>query len=787
MRTETQLGPESRTSRFAALSLGRPALVLLAILLLTLLPVRSPSAALARALPGGGIPLAGAAPHQSRPIAVTPNPSPTSPPARYGAAMDYDAATGTVILFSGAGGSSTLNDTWSWDGNTWTQLHPATSPSPRYYLAMAYDAATSTVLLFGGFNSGYFDDSWSWNGTTWTNVTPSPVTNSNTPAGRYAPTMTYDGATGMVLLFGGSVSAGTSLNDTWIWDGSAWAQISITISPPGRYLGSMTYDGSTGMALIFGGFSGSASLGDTWVWNGGARPLSWCSSLASPAAPPCIVSVSPSAGPAAGGTSVTISGMGFTSATAVSFGGTPASSFNVNTDTSITATAPPGTLGTTVDILVTTPAGTSALGPLDRFSYPAPPTVTSISPASGPAGGGTTVTINGTGFSTVAGQTTVQFGSVQAQIAAPPSEGAMNRAPTSATSTTPVGAQGLAPLPPAGATSAQPATGSVSVACPSSTLCYAITPAGTGAVDVTVTAGGQTSATSSADRFTYVASGKPPSVTSVSPRSGSTNGGTSVTVSGTGFTGATAVAFGSTPASSFTINSDSSITATAPAGTAGTVVDVTITTPVGASSPSAADGFTFLNTGDVNADGHVTSVDALCVLRQVAGLPGTAACPQPLPGNPIIATNETSANGPTAVDALCIPRGVAGLPGTANCPAISAAAAAAAAPTLPPEGAMNRAPTEGRGESSRHGVGTTSGEPGALFAVVTASQPGPSSKETTIDIQATLGAQALGAWSIDVIDVQKKIRGPGGIEPPAAAERYRGGSAKTNERCNIQS
>ena len=76
--------------------------------------------------------------------------------------------------------------------------------------------------------------------------------------------------------------------------------------------------------------------------------------------------------------------------------------------------------------------------------------------------------------------------------------------------------------------------------------------------------------------------------------------------------------------------------------------------------------------GDVNLDGSVDSLDALCILRTVVGLGGTAACPQPLPGNPIIANGETSANGPTALDALCVLRGVAGLDGTANCPAIIA-------------------------------------------------------------------------------------------------------------------
>ena len=83
----------------------------------------------------------------------------------------------------------------------------------------------------------------------------------------------------------------------------------------------------------------------------------------------------------------------------------------------------------------------------------------------------------------------------------------------------------------------------------------------------------------------------PPTVTSVSPTSGSTTGGTSVTITGTGFTGATAVKFGSTSAGSYTISSDTQITATAPAGSG--TVDVTVTTSAGTSATSAADQFTY--------------------------------------------------------------------------------------------------------------------------------------------------------------------------------------------------
>jgi subtilisin family serine protease len=85
----------------------------------------------------------------------------------------------------------------------------------------------------------------------------------------------------------------------------------------------------------------------------------------------------------------------------------------------------------------------------------------------------------------------------------------------------------------------------------------------------------------------------PPTVTAISPTSGTTSGGTPVTITGTGFTGATGVKFGSTAATAFTVGNATSITATSPAGTAGTV-DVTVTTSSGISATSSADQYTYV-------------------------------------------------------------------------------------------------------------------------------------------------------------------------------------------------
>jgi IPT/TIG domain len=81
-----------------------------------------------------------------------------------------------------------------------------------------------------------------------------------------------------------------------------------------------------------------------------------------------VTKLTPNKGPAAGGTSVTVTGTGFTGATAVDFGSTSATGFEVTSPTSLTAIAPPGSVGT-VDLTVTTPNGTSALTRKDHFKY----------------------------------------------------------------------------------------------------------------------------------------------------------------------------------------------------------------------------------------------------------------------------------------------------------------------------------------------------------------------------------------------------------------------------------
>jgi hypothetical protein len=224
---------------------------------------------------------------------------------------------------------------------------------------------------------------------------------------------------------------------------------------------------------------------------------------------PTISSFTPTSGVT--GTSVTISGTGFTATSTVAFNNANAASITVDSDTQITASAPTGV--TTGPISVTTVAGTGTSS--TNFTVVPPPVISSFSPTSG--GAGTSVTISGTGL---ASATAVTFNGVGATFTF--------NSDTQITATVPSGAS----------------TGPISVT----------TPGGTA---------------QSSTNFTFIPA---PTITGFTPSSGGV--GASVTITGTAFTGASSVAFNGTSAA-FTFNSDSQITATVPSGATSGLISVT--------------------------------------------------------------------------------------------------------------------------------------------------------------------------------------------------------------------
>lgn len=315
---------------------------------------------------------------------------------------------------------------------------------------------------------------------------------------------------------------------------------------------------------------------------------------------PYITSFSP-ASSAQGGT-VTITGLHFTGATKVQFGGVAASAFTVVNDTSITAVVGAGDFGS---VLVTTPAGTYSYG---YFTYVPPFRLLGFQPVN--AGIGTVVTITGLTLNKVTG---VSFGGVPATaftvdtnlntITAVVGNGASGYVKVTTTTvsdslpgfnfflspvitsfTPTVAAQGtmvtIVGTNLSGTTAVSfggvPAS-SFNVISPDTITAY-VGAGSSGVISVTNPAG-----TASLNGFVYVPS---PFVSSFTPTSGVQ--GTAITIKGSGLTYVNKVSFGGVPARSFTINSDSSITAIVDTGASG---DLWVTSQAGF---NGIGGFTFL-------------------------------------------------------------------------------------------------------------------------------------------------------------------------------------------------
>jgi hypothetical protein len=176
-----------------------------------------------------------------------------------------------VIVFGGSDGANDLSDTWGWNGTAWTMLAPPDAgPSAREGLTLAYDSARHRTVLFGGglqFSDGTFalnDETWEWNGSSWSAAAPSPR-----PTARWVHSAAFDEARGVVVIFGGMDINIYALHDTWTWNGTTWTPAATT-GPGGRYEACMAYDGARQVVIMFGGWDGAQPLSETWEWNGTA-------------------------------------------------------------------------------------------------------------------------------------------------------------------------------------------------------------------------------------------------------------------------------------------------------------------------------------------------------------------------------------------------------------------------------------------------------------------------------------------------------------------------------------
>jgi hypothetical protein len=192
------------------------------------------------------------------------------PPARIGHAMAYDPRRDRVVLFGGLvyHGQAMLGDLWEWDGaqSTWQMVsNPTTAPAPREGHKMTYDAVHGVVMMFGGNKEGVglVDETWTWDGTTWTQRFPTLAPGARTRHG-----LAFDAARGRVVTFGGRMAAGQT-DTLFEWDGTQWhSVIGLPSSIAGREGHVMEYDALRARTVAFGGANELSTLNDTSEWDG---------------------------------------------------------------------------------------------------------------------------------------------------------------------------------------------------------------------------------------------------------------------------------------------------------------------------------------------------------------------------------------------------------------------------------------------------------------------------------------------------------------------------------------
>ncbi len=199
-----------------------------------------------------------------------------APKPRSRASMAYDEASGKMVVFGGTEDAAYrtptifFDDTWTWNGTSWTEEHPSAIPPARVNAGITYDPIHKVVLMWGGFTDhGQSADFWSWNGSTWTQIRPAvfPPAEDNQGWAWPAPILTYDSLHHRVVLIrnnGGHPSYPLPGPDVWTWDGSTWAHPAVANTP--ALWGTGVYVPALGGIILFG--LNTQQAPETWLFDG---------------------------------------------------------------------------------------------------------------------------------------------------------------------------------------------------------------------------------------------------------------------------------------------------------------------------------------------------------------------------------------------------------------------------------------------------------------------------------------------------------------------------------------
>src|SRR6266508_3111524 len=241
------------------------------------------------------------------------NPMGTAPPPRWQHTAVYDATSNRLVVF---GGKTTpdmnFNDLWvlvhaSGLGGTpaWVALNPTgTPPSQRHMHSAVFDPASNRMIVFGGHSDSgpFLNDVWVLEHASGLGGTPAwlkLVPKGSMPDAREWHSAVYDSKQNLMLVFGGKLLGGKSLNDVWALRNAnglggipSWSKLTPSGTPPAPRVGhSAVYDAAGDWMLLFGGSGDgfTSFLSDVWVLRNasgvGGAPA-WAKVSAAGAAPP---------------------------------------------------------------------------------------------------------------------------------------------------------------------------------------------------------------------------------------------------------------------------------------------------------------------------------------------------------------------------------------------------------------------------------------------------------------------------------------------------------------------
>ena len=199
----------------------------------------------------------------------------SSPAGRAGHGMACDPSSGDVVVFGGdtfAFPAGPTNQTWRYDGATWTNANPATSPPASVGVSLVYDSNRAVFVTYGSLSTSFFggpsaDRTWEYDPLT--NAWSENVLLTTTPGGLGLYGMSFDSVVGRTVLYGGLPDNFFPIDSdqTWEYDGNDWTLVTTTGNPGPLERPGMCFHAGIGRSVVFGGIDvQTGGNDDVWLY-----------------------------------------------------------------------------------------------------------------------------------------------------------------------------------------------------------------------------------------------------------------------------------------------------------------------------------------------------------------------------------------------------------------------------------------------------------------------------------------------------------------------------------------